>query len=206
MSAGRTISEGCATAFAPARCRRWRGSSGIEIPQIREAAEPFVSKLFPCSTKVLRTEPLRAMVIGAFVRGLSMRDTCVARCTGARALIEHALREGWRVDAERITCPVRIVWVALREGRAREAVEDDRLAHLRGAARALRAIQAPRPVRGPAGGAVPRRGLPLRSPERAEGGRAGGLGLHRRGRAGAASGDARDARVALGTGSRSGAT
>jgi pimeloyl-ACP methyl ester carboxylesterase len=34
----------------------------------------------------------------------------VARCTGARALIAHALREGWRVDAERITCPVRIVW------------------------------------------------------------------------------------------------
>ncbi len=33
-----------------------------------------MSKLFPCKTKVLRTEPLRAMVIGAFVRGLSMRD------------------------------------------------------------------------------------------------------------------------------------
>jgi Transposase, Mutator family len=44
------------------------------MPQVREAAEPFVSKLFPCSTKVLRTAPLRAMVIGAFVRGLSMRD------------------------------------------------------------------------------------------------------------------------------------
>src|SRR4029077_6830884 len=44
-------------------------------PQIRQAAELFVSKLFPCITKVLPTEPLRAMVIGAFVRGLSMRDT-----------------------------------------------------------------------------------------------------------------------------------
>jgi putative transposase len=50
------------------------GELEVEIPQVREAAEPFVSKLFPCSTKVLRTEPLRAMVIGAFVRGLSMRD------------------------------------------------------------------------------------------------------------------------------------
>jgi transposase-like protein len=52
-------------------------SAGLRIaaiPQVRQAAEPFVSKLFPCSTKVLRTEPLRAMVIGAFVRGLSMRD------------------------------------------------------------------------------------------------------------------------------------
>jgi putative transposase len=31
-------------------------------------------RLFPCSTKVLRTEPLRALVIGAFVSGLSLRD------------------------------------------------------------------------------------------------------------------------------------
>ena len=46
----------------------------MEIPQVREAAEPFVSKLFPRGTKLLRTEPLKAMVIGAFVRGLSMRD------------------------------------------------------------------------------------------------------------------------------------
>jgi putative transposase len=46
----------------------------VEIPQVREAAEPFVSTLFPRGTKLLRTEPLRAMVIGAFVRGLSMRD------------------------------------------------------------------------------------------------------------------------------------
>jgi transposase-like protein len=50
------------------------GELEVDIPQVRSAAEPFVSKLFPCSTKVLRTEPLRAMVIGAFVRGLSMRE------------------------------------------------------------------------------------------------------------------------------------
>ena len=46
----------------------------VEIPQVREAAETFVSKLFPRGTKLLRTEPLKALVIGAFVRGLSMRD------------------------------------------------------------------------------------------------------------------------------------
>src|SRR5437879_13422705 len=50
------------------------GELQVEIPQIREAAEPFVSKLFPRGTKLLRTEPLKALVIGAFVRGLSMRD------------------------------------------------------------------------------------------------------------------------------------
>jgi hypothetical protein len=34
------------------------GELSVEIPQVREAAEPFVSKLFPRGTKLLRTEPL----------------------------------------------------------------------------------------------------------------------------------------------------
>ena len=46
----------------------------IEIPQVRDAAETFASKLFPRTPKLLRTEPLKALVVGAFVRGLSMRD------------------------------------------------------------------------------------------------------------------------------------
>lgn len=46
----------------------------IEIPQVPEAAETFASTLFPRTPKLLRTEPLKASVIGAFVRGLSMRD------------------------------------------------------------------------------------------------------------------------------------
>jgi putative transposase len=51
-----------------------KGELSVELPQVGQAAEPFVSKLFPRGTKLLRTEPLRAMVIAAFVRGLSMRD------------------------------------------------------------------------------------------------------------------------------------
>jgi pimeloyl-ACP methyl ester carboxylesterase len=34
----------------------------------------------------------------------------VAGCPAARALSAHATRAGWSIDAERITCPVRIVW------------------------------------------------------------------------------------------------
>ena len=66
--------RGLRNGFRPRRVQTLDGELKVEIPQIREAAEPFVSKLFPCSTKVLRSEPLRALVIGAFVRGLSMRD------------------------------------------------------------------------------------------------------------------------------------
>jgi pimeloyl-ACP methyl ester carboxylesterase len=33
-----------------------------------------------------------------------------ASAPAAARLIDHALREGWSLDAEKITCPVRIVW------------------------------------------------------------------------------------------------
>jgi hypothetical protein len=49
------------------------GELQVGIPQVRQAAEPFVSKLFPRGTKLLRTEPLKALVIGAFVRGAFTR-------------------------------------------------------------------------------------------------------------------------------------
>jgi pimeloyl-ACP methyl ester carboxylesterase len=34
----------------------------------------------------------------------------VATCKAAGPLIENALREGWPLDAEKITCPVRVLW------------------------------------------------------------------------------------------------
>jgi hypothetical protein len=110
---------------------------------------------------VLRTEPLRAMVIGAFVRGLSMRDV--------ESLCEKAgLGKLSKSTASRI-CE------ELRERFGRSS-----------AARSTRS----------ASRRSPRRRLPTGPPRRAEGGRAGRLGVHRRGRARAALGDARDARVA----------
>jgi transposase-like protein len=60
--------------FRPRKLQTAEGELAVEIPQVREAAAPFVSRLFPRGTKLLRTEPLKALVIGAFVRGLSMRD------------------------------------------------------------------------------------------------------------------------------------
>jgi len=60
--------------FRPRSVQAAEGPVDVEIPQVREAAEPFVSKLFPRGRRFLRTEPLKALVIGAFVRGLSMRD------------------------------------------------------------------------------------------------------------------------------------
>jgi putative transposase len=66
--------RGLRNGFRPRRVQTAEGELSVEVPQVREAAEPFVSRLFPRGTKLLRSEPLKAMVIGAFVRGLSMRD------------------------------------------------------------------------------------------------------------------------------------
>jgi transposase-like protein len=60
--------------FRPRRLQTAEGELQVEIPQVRQAAETFASTLFPRTPKLLRTDPLKALVIGAFVRGLSMRD------------------------------------------------------------------------------------------------------------------------------------
>ena len=70
----RSEDTGLRNGFRPRRLQTAEGELQIEIPQVRQAAETFASKLFPRTPKLLRTEPLKALVIGAFVRGLSMRD------------------------------------------------------------------------------------------------------------------------------------
>ena len=65
---------GLRNGFRPRRLQTAEGELEFEIPQIGQAAETFASKLFPRTPKLVRTEPLKALVIGAFVRGLSMRD------------------------------------------------------------------------------------------------------------------------------------
>ena len=70
----RNYDSGLRNGFRPRTLQTAEGELELEIPQVREAAETFASKLFPRGTKLVRTEPLKALVVGAFVRGLSMRD------------------------------------------------------------------------------------------------------------------------------------
>jgi putative transposase len=64
--------RGLRNGFRPRHLQTEEGELRIEVPQAREAVMPFVSKLFPkwhCK-RLLRTDPLKALVIGGFVRGL----------------------------------------------------------------------------------------------------------------------------------------
>jgi putative transposase len=50
------------------------GEIRVDMPQVRGAAEQFISRVFPDSRTVIRTRPLEALIIGGYVRGLSDRD------------------------------------------------------------------------------------------------------------------------------------
>jgi Transposase, Mutator family len=160
----RNYGSGLRNGFRARRVQTLEGELEVEIPQVKEAAEPFVSRLVPCSTKLLRTEPLRAMVIGAFVRGLSMRDI--------ESLCEKAgLGKLSKATASRICTELRERFEQFK----RRDLYDVRLAAL-----FLDAVFLPVRPDGPKEGVLV------------------AWGIHRRGRAGAAGGDARDAVVARG--------
>ena len=50
------------------------GEISIAMPQVRNTAERFVSRVIPDTKAVVRTRPLEALIIGSYVRGLSDRD------------------------------------------------------------------------------------------------------------------------------------
>ncbi|MGH2946947.1 MAG: IS256 family transposase [Solirubrobacteraceae bacterium] len=59
------------------RARRVQTAEGeleIAMPQLRDTARRFVSEVIPDTRTIVRTRPLEALVIGAYVRGLSDRD------------------------------------------------------------------------------------------------------------------------------------
>jgi transposase-like protein len=56
------------------RVQTAEGELEIAMPQLRSTAEPFVSQIIPDTRSAVRTRPLEALVIGAYVRGLSDRD------------------------------------------------------------------------------------------------------------------------------------
>ena len=50
------------------------GEISIAMPQVRGTLDRFVSRVIPDVRRVVRTRPLEALVIGAYIRGLSDRD------------------------------------------------------------------------------------------------------------------------------------
>ena len=66
--------RGSPNGVRPRRLQTAEGELEILVPQVRECAEKFVPRIIPETRTVIRTRPLEALVIGAYVRGLSDRD------------------------------------------------------------------------------------------------------------------------------------
>ena len=58
----------------PRRVQTAEGELEVAVPQVRGTGEPFLSKVLPRTKAAVRTRPLEALVVGAYVRGLSDRD------------------------------------------------------------------------------------------------------------------------------------
>ena len=58
----------------PRRVQTAEGEITVAMPQVRGSLERFVSAVIPDTRAIVRTRPLEALVIGAYVRGLSDRD------------------------------------------------------------------------------------------------------------------------------------
>ena len=58
----------------PRRIQTAEGELLVAMPQVRDTLTRFVSSVIPDTRAIIRTRPLEALVIGAYVRGLSDRD------------------------------------------------------------------------------------------------------------------------------------
>ena len=69
-----TATSGSRNGNRPKPIQTAEGEISIAMPQVRGSVERFVSRVIPDVRRMVRTRPLEALVIGAYVRGLSDRD------------------------------------------------------------------------------------------------------------------------------------
>lgn len=101
----------------PRRVQTAEGEIVIAMPQVRGAPERFVCSVIPDVRSIVRTRPLEALVIGAWVRGLSDRDIeSLAREAGLGAIsrttvsrICRELRDRYRAFRARSLAEVRLL-------------------------------------------------------------------------------------------------
>jgi pimeloyl-ACP methyl ester carboxylesterase len=106
-------------ALSPAGC--WRDgdplfgdelvSQFVAMQELARAAAPYIDAIVETPegrrqvTEYLtsHSEHLSAELVAHLVLG-------VASCDDVGPVMERALRDGWQLDAERVDCPVRVVW------------------------------------------------------------------------------------------------
>lgn len=105
----------------PRRVQTAEGEIVIAMPQVRDTLTRFVSSVIPDTRSIVRTRPLEALVIGAYVRGLSDRDIeSLAREAGLGSISRTAvsticreLRDRYRAFRARSLAEVRLLSLML---------------------------------------------------------------------------------------------
>src|SRR5205814_6927964 len=64
-----TAAAGSRNGTRPKPIQTGEGEISIAMPQVRNTAEHFVSRVIPDTKAVVRTRPLEALIIGSYVRG-----------------------------------------------------------------------------------------------------------------------------------------
>ena len=101
----------------PRRVQTAEGEIIVAMPQVRDTLTRFVSSVIPDTRSIIRTRPLEALVIGAYVRGLSDRDIeSLAREAGLGSISRTAvstvcreLRDRYRAFRARSLAEVRLL-------------------------------------------------------------------------------------------------
>ncbi|MEK6720940.1 MAG: transposase, partial [Chloroflexota bacterium] len=109
--------SGSRNGHRPRRVQTAEGQITIAMPQVRDTLTRFVSSVIPDTRAIVRTRPLEALVIGAYVRGLSDRDIeSLAREAGLGAISRTAvsgicreLRDRYRAFRARSLGEVRLL-------------------------------------------------------------------------------------------------
>jgi putative transposase len=105
----------------PRRVQTAEGELVVAMPQVRGSLTRFVSSVIPDTRAIVRTRPLEALVIGAYVRGLSDRDIeSLAREAGLGSISRTAvstvckeLRDRYRAFRARSLGEVRLLSLML---------------------------------------------------------------------------------------------
>jgi putative transposase len=99
--------RGSRNGMRPRRVQTAEGELEVQVPQLRNTVEQFVSRVIPDTRTVIRTRPLEALIIGAYVRGLSDRDI-------ESLLSEAGLGKVSKSEASRICRELRARYKAFR--------------------------------------------------------------------------------------------
>ncbi len=121
----------------PRRVQTAEGEIIVAVPQVRDSLTRFVSSTIPDTRAIVRTRPLEALIIGAYVRGLSDRDIeSLAREAGLGTIskttvstICRELRDRYRAFRARSLGEVRLlalfldaIWLPVRPEGPKEGV------------------------------------------------------------------------------------